>query len=256
MTVFLLPILLFSQEKSRREIVSELFDSVEYWMGTPYVLGGNTKTGIDCSGFVVNVYKKVFNKQLPRTVAEQKAAGVPVKGTLQPGDLVFFITHDNTVSHVGIYVFDGKFIHAASAGSKVGVIKSSLKEPYYQSRYVYARRIIDLPPYVKEEYEVDRVDSLQVRVGNILYKEKVFTDDEPPAGNEPFYIEVENSEASEQLFKISVTGDKSLEYNSSTVTIQPGRSHTEKIILEPGTYEISVYNKAGNTLYRKQITVQ
>lgn len=136
--------------KSRQQIVRELFDSVEEWMGTAYVYGGNSKNGIDCSAFVSRVYSKVFDIQLPRTVAHQKNIGTVVTGNLQPGDLIFF-DFGSGVSHVGIFVFADKFIHAASGGPNVGVVKCSLKEPYYKRHYAYARRIVTLPAYKAPE---------------------------------------------------------------------------------------------------------
>ncbi len=132
--------------KTRKEIVSELYAVVDKWMGTPYVYGGDSRTGIDCSAFTNRVYTEVFNKDLPRTVAKQKFLGTTVTGNLQPGDLLFF-NIDGKISHVGIFVFDNKFIHAASAGNEVGVIKSSLQEKYYRARFVYAKRLVDLPAF-------------------------------------------------------------------------------------------------------------
>jgi hypothetical protein len=137
-------------DKSRQQIVRELFDSVEEWMGTPYVYGGNSKNGIDCSAFVSRVYSKVFNVKLPRTVAYQKNLGTVVTGNLQPGDLIFF-DFGKGISHVGIFVFGEKFIHAASGGPSVGVVKCSLKEPYYKRHYAFARRIVTLPAYKAPE---------------------------------------------------------------------------------------------------------
>lgn len=139
-----------TMNKSRQQIVRELFDSVEEWMGTPYVYGGNSKNGIDCSAFVSRVYSKVFDVKLPRTVAYQKNLGTVVTGKLQPGDLIFF-DFGSGISHVGIFVFGEKFIHAASGGPNVGVVKCSLKEPYYKRHYAYARRIVTLPAYKAPE---------------------------------------------------------------------------------------------------------
>ncbi len=153
---------LFSGEKTRQEIVSELFNSIEGWFGVPYVLGGQDKSGIDCSGFTGVVYQKVFNMTLPRTVASQKNLGQTVVDKLQPGDLVFFDTLGSGVSHVGIYVFDNKFIHAASAGPNIGVIKSSLDEKYYKNRYLFAKRVVKLPPFANENGK----DNLNVSSGS------------------------------------------------------------------------------------------
>ncbi len=132
--------------KSRQEIVQALFRSVENWMGTEYKYGGESKAGVDCSAFVQKVYKQVFNIELPRGVRDQSKTGYIVKGKLQPGDLIFFYIN-GSLSHIGIYVFDNKFIHAASAGPSIGVVKSSLNEKYYKDRFAYAKRLIELPPY-------------------------------------------------------------------------------------------------------------
>lgn len=148
-----------SMDKSRQQIVRELFDSVEEWMGTAYVYGGNSKSGIDCSAFVSRVYSKVFDIQLPRTVAYQKNLGTVVTGNLQPGDLIFF-DFGKGISHVGIFVFADKFIHAASGGPNVGVVKCSLKEPYYKRHYAYARRIVTLPAYKAPGNSGPPLDSL------------------------------------------------------------------------------------------------
>ena len=132
----------------RSKVVNSIFKSVERWFGSKYSYGGESKTGVDCSGLVVQVYKDVFHKDLPRTVAEQRKIGVAVINKLEPGDLLFFRIN-GSISHVGIYLFDNKFVHAASAGSKSGVIKSSLDEPYYKERYLFAKRIVDLPTFKK-----------------------------------------------------------------------------------------------------------
>ena len=137
-------IFILSSQTERSKIVADIFKSVEKWYGSNYVYGGESKKGVDCSGLVVQVYKDVFNKILPRTVSEQRKLGTAVVTKLEPGDLLFFRIN-GTISHVGIYLFNNKFVHAASAGSKVGVIKSSLDEPYYKERYIFAKRVVSLP---------------------------------------------------------------------------------------------------------------
>lgn len=158
----------FSEERSRTEIVRELFSTVEVWLGVPYQLGGNDKNGVDCSAFVKDVYKRVFKIDIPRTVRQQKNIGEKIIRGFQPGDLLFFNTTGN-ISHVGIYVFDRKFIHAASAGSKIGVIKSSLDEKYYKERFVFARRVITLPSFLEK---TDNINPKYI-IGNYFFTGKV-----------------------------------------------------------------------------------
>ena len=111
-----------------------------YWRGTPYQLGGNSKRGIDCSAFVMNVYKDSFNFKLPRTTETQVNKGYHVyKNQLQIGDLVFFKTGWRT-RHVGIYMGNNEFMHASTSK---GVITSNLDNVYWKSKYWQARRILD-----------------------------------------------------------------------------------------------------------------
>jgi len=107
--------------------------------GSRYIAGGSSRGGFDCSGFTTYVYNH-FGIKLPRTSASQATAGKHVdKKDLKEGDLVLFATRRSTISHVGIYIGDGKFIHAAN--TKKGVTVDSLNSGYYQSTYVGARRV-------------------------------------------------------------------------------------------------------------------
>jgi len=106
--------------------------------GTPYVFGGTTRSGFDCSGFTKYVLASA-GISLPRTSYAQFASGSLVgKNSLQPGDLVFFSTYSSGASHVGIYIGGGRFVHASNPTSDVKV--SSLSESFYASRYLGARR--------------------------------------------------------------------------------------------------------------------
>lgn len=110
------------------------------YLGVPYVWGGNTYGGIDCSGFVKNVYG-ALGFPLPRLGSDQMAYGVPVPvDQLQPGDRLYFTprTERLGVHHTGFYVGNGYFIHASSGKHQVTV--SSLSESYYRKNFVCARR--------------------------------------------------------------------------------------------------------------------
>jgi len=109
--------------------------------GIPYIWGGTNLKGLDCSGFVYMIYSK-RDPDLPRRSVDQYRYGSAVTtGKEEPGDLVFFNTQGWTASHVGIYLGDRRFIHAASGENKQGIIISSLDTPYYRARYLGARRL-------------------------------------------------------------------------------------------------------------------
>ena len=111
-------------------------------VGSPYRIGGTSpETGLDCSGFVGHVFKQTLGVLLPRTsVAISKATRILTQPELQPGDLVFFNTMRSAFSHVGIYLGDNRFVHAAS--SRTGkVMVSSLTDQYWRDRFDGARRI-------------------------------------------------------------------------------------------------------------------
>mgnify|MGYP006198791331 FL=1 len=110
-------------------------------LGVPYRRGGNTEsTGFDCSGFVRHLYEKSVGQILPRRAVDQaRATEVIERDELKPGDLVFFNTMRRTFSHVGIYVGDGKFIHAPRAGKAVNI--DDMRSAYWQKRFNGARRV-------------------------------------------------------------------------------------------------------------------
>ena len=115
------------------------------YLGDPYVWGGNTpETGMDCSGYTKYVFKKV-GITIPRTAYAQSKVGEAIdKRNLKKGDLLFFLTDKKRnipITHVGIYLGGGKFIHAAS--SKKGIIISSLNTGYYSKVFKSAKRIMD-----------------------------------------------------------------------------------------------------------------
>jgi cell wall-associated NlpC family hydrolase len=111
----------------------KLLDEVMDWWGTPYKYGGESKSGADCSGFVQMVFLKVYDKKLPRTTKQQYEFCRKVnKNHLKEGDLVFFETGGKGISHVGIFLKDGRFAHASSSK---GVIVNGLEEAYYDKAY-------------------------------------------------------------------------------------------------------------------------
>lgn len=101
------------------------------WVGTPHAIGGTTKKGVDCSGFVQNVYKDVYNIMLPRRSGDmEKVVSLIDRGRLKEGDLLFF--GKSNVNHIGIYLKNNMFIHASTSK---GVIVSSLEEKYWSQNY-------------------------------------------------------------------------------------------------------------------------
>ncbi len=119
---------------------ASVINTAQQYMGVPYVWGGSTPAGFDCSGFTQYVLKQ-NGITIPRTAAEQYQSGVSIlKSNLKVGDLVFFTTYKPGASHVGFYMGDGKFIHASSGAKQVTI--SELSEPYYTQKYIGARRYI------------------------------------------------------------------------------------------------------------------
>ena len=119
---------------------SEIIREAEKYIGIPYVYGGSTPDGFDCSGFVKYVYNK-FGINLKRVSRDQYAYnGTPVaRNALQPGDLVFFGT-GGYVSHVGIYAGSGQMIHSPSTGKSI--CYTSINTDYYLTHYIGAKRVL------------------------------------------------------------------------------------------------------------------
>jgi cell wall-associated NlpC family hydrolase len=109
------------------------------YKGVPYIFGGASPKGFDCSGFIMYVFDQ-HNIKLPRTADKQFEKGKFVaQKDLKVGDLVFFTTYEKGASHCGIYMGKNNFIHASSSR---GVMISALSEKYWKDRYVGARRVL------------------------------------------------------------------------------------------------------------------
>jgi len=131
-----------NETSSSSNKAQEIIDSAMAYRGVRYRYGGMSSRGIDCSGLVARVMLN-HGIKMPHSSRELYKQGTPVsKTSLQPGDLVFFrTTSRQSVSHVGIYIGEGEFIHASSG--KGYVRTDTLLEGYYNDRYVGARRILE-----------------------------------------------------------------------------------------------------------------
>lgn len=127
-------------------LASSILERAFELIGTPYRFGGTTAKGFDCSGLINFVYRDMTGIKLPRSTREMismRAPSVPVQA-LQTGDLVFFATSGGrTVSHAGIYVGEGRFVHAPRTGGTVRL--DSLQNSYWQRAYLDAKRVLVAP---------------------------------------------------------------------------------------------------------------
>lgn len=113
---------------------ARLQEFIKEWLGVRHRIGGRTKNGVDCSGFVGVLYQEIHNTSLPRSSSDI-AATVNLKHNreeLETGDLVFFCIRGKRVSHVGYYLDNGRFVHSSTSQ---GVIISSMNEPYWDKNF-------------------------------------------------------------------------------------------------------------------------
>jgi cell wall-associated NlpC family hydrolase len=134
-----------SAASSAPTIGTDLVIAAMTYLDRPYRMGGHSAdTGFDCSGFTRHVFGQVLGLELPRSAEEQALAPmlqtVSSRSALQAGDLVFFDTQHRAFSHVGIYLGDGRFIHAPRTGAHVRIER--LSTSYWSSRYTGARRAL------------------------------------------------------------------------------------------------------------------
>lgn len=123
--------------------VADLVAEARKWIGTPYRYGGHSRSGTDCSGMIMELFLKIYDIKLPRSSAMQHEYSRPLDfDDMQPGDLVFFATGSNKsrVSHVGLYIGDGRMIHASSSR---GVMESALNEKYWIRTRHSSGRIVE-----------------------------------------------------------------------------------------------------------------
>ncbi len=117
-----------------------LLQKIDEWWGTPYLYGGSSKRGVDCSYFTLDVMNAIYNTNLKRTAAEQYTQSEKIDWSdLKEGDLIFFKTDGSrSITHVGIYMTNNKFVHASTSQ---GVTISDLSQPYWQKRLYSLGRV-------------------------------------------------------------------------------------------------------------------
>ena len=219
----------------------QLISTANKYIGVPYVYGGTTSKGLDCSGFTQLVFKNL-GITIPRTSSQQYNTGKAIsKANLQTGDLVFFNTSGAGVSHVGIYTGNNKFIHSAT---NKGVITSSINDPYYWgSRYVGAKRVATLTDEMESEVKSAEIDfTVFTSRSEVALKLASTLNLDTSNTNSPFVDVKSDSKyagAVTALNKLNVfTGDQNGKFNPSSPLT---RSQMAKVLVE--AFDLKMTNK-------------
>lgn len=142
-------------------IAQALIEEGMTWIGVPYKYGGNDRGGIDCSGFILQVFQKVTELKMPRTSRQQRTFCTDIsKEEMVPGDLIFFSSPNSqgNVAHVGMYIGEGKMIHASSSR---GVITAAVESSYFIKHYICAGRVPGLD-IIKKDLKKEKLKGADV----------------------------------------------------------------------------------------------
>ncbi len=135
------------------------------YMERPYQFGGNDLYRMDCSAFVKRVFE-VNGISLPRSTKEQAQVGVQVGlEDIKPGDLLFFSTYRPGPSHVGIYIGNGKMIHASE---KKGITIDRIEDPYWQKGFLFAKRVTK-DNYVVKTYQKEEMQKNRDEIADLIF---------------------------------------------------------------------------------------
>ena len=227
---------------------TQLTQTANKYIGVPYVYGGTTTSGFDCSGYTQYVFKQL-GITLKRTTAEQFQQGTSVsKANLKVGDLVFFNTTGRTASHVGIYIGDNKFTHA---GSSTGVTVASLDSSYWGPKYDGARRITNFTTATTTTTATPEVKGTQVDFSVYASRGEVALKLAKELGlstsnkNSPFTDVPSTSKyagAVTALYKLGIfTGDENKKFNPNSPLT---REQMAKVLVE--AFDLKQKNKTIN----------
>ena len=234
-------------DKAEAATQTQLTNIAYKYIGVPYVYGGTTTSGLDCSGYTQLVFKQLGIK-INRTSAAQYSQGTAVsKNNLQIGDLVFYNTSGRGVSHVGIYVGNNKFAHSATS---TGVTVTSMSTSYWAKRYVGAKRIAT--------FDAEEVKEVASEIKDAAIDFTVYTSRSEVAMQlaQVLNLDVTNTKspfidvkadakyagAATALYNLGVfTGDKDGKFNPSSPLT---RSQMAKVLVE--AFDLTMTNKVVN----------